>query len=51
MTLEGLGEMFEDYSVEKCDGKILLVPMEGQVESPACADLGARTPSTLAEFL
>ena len=44
MTLEGLGEMFEGYSVETCDGKILLVPIEGQVESPACANLGARTP-------
>ena len=44
MTSEGLGEMFEGDSADKCAGKFPLVSMGGQAEGLACADLGARTP-------
>ena len=44
MTSEGLGEMFEFNSADKCAGKFLLVSMGGRAEGLACADPGARTP-------
>ena len=44
MTSEGLGEMFEGDSADKCAGKFLLVSMGGRAEGLACADPGARTP-------
>jgi hypothetical protein len=44
MTYEGLGEMFEGDSADKCSGRFPLVSMWGQVEGLACADPGARTP-------
>ena len=44
MTSEGLGEMFEGDSADKCAGKFPLVSMGGRAEGLACADPGARTP-------
>ena len=44
MTSEGLGEMFEGDSADKCAGKFPLVLMGGRAEVLACADLGERTP-------
>ena len=44
MTSEGLGEMFEGDSADKCAGKILLVSMGGRAEGLECADPGGRTP-------
>ena len=44
MTFEGLGEMFEGYSADTGAGKFQLVPMGGQAEGLAWADLGAMTP-------
>ena len=44
MTSEGLGEMFEGDSADKCAGKFPLLSMVGQVEGLTCADPGARTP-------
>ena len=44
MTYEGLGEMFECDSVDKCAGKFPLVSIRGRAEGLACADPGARTP-------
>ena len=40
-TLEGLWEMFEGYSAEKCVVKTPLVPMGGRAECPVFADTGA----------
>ena len=50
MASEGLGEMFEGDSADMCAGKFPPVSMGGQAEDVACADLGARTPSALAEI-
>ena len=44
MTSEGLGEMFEGDSSDKCAGKYPLTLMGGLTEGLACADPGARTP-------
>jgi hypothetical protein len=44
MTSDGLGEMFEGDSADKCAGTFLLVSMGGRAEGSACADPGARTP-------
>ena len=44
MTSEGLGEMYEGDSADKCGGKFPLVLKESRVEGLACADPGARTP-------
>ena len=44
MTSEGLGEMFEGDSADKCAGKFLLMSMGGRVEGLECADPGAKTP-------
>ena len=46
----GLGEMFEGYSADTRAEKFPLVSMGGRAEGLACADLGARTPSALAEI-
>ena len=40
MTSEGLGEMFEGDSADKCAGKFPLVSMGGPAEGLACADPG-----------
>ena len=44
MTSEGLGEMCEGDSADKCAGKFPQVSMGGRAEGLACADPGARTP-------
>ena len=44
MSSEGLGEMFEGDSADRCAGKFPLVSMGVRAECPACADTGARTP-------
>jgi hypothetical protein len=44
MTSEGLGEMFEGDSADRCAGLFLLVSFGGRAEGLACADPGARTP-------
>ena len=44
MTSEGLGEMFEGDSADKCGGKFPLMSMGGRAEGPVCADPGERTP-------
>ena len=44
MTSEGLGEMFEGDSADKCAVKFPIVLMVGRAEGLACADRGARTP-------
>ena len=44
MISKGLGEIFEGYSADICDGKFPLVSMGGRAEGLACADPGARTP-------
>ena len=41
MTSEGLGEMFEGESADKCAGKFPLMLMGGRAEGLACADPGA----------
>ena len=40
MTSEGLGEMFDGDSADKCAGKFLLMSMGGRVEGLECADPG-----------
>ena len=44
MTSEGLGEMFEGDSADKCARKFPLVSMLGRAEGLAYAEPGARTP-------
>ena len=44
MTSEGMGEMFEGDSADKCAGKFLLVSMGCRAEGLACADPEARAP-------
>ena len=44
MTSEGLGEMFEGDSADKCGGKFTYMSMGGRAEGLAFADPGARTP-------
>ena len=44
MTAEGLGEMFEGDSADRCAGKFPLILMGGRAEVLACSDPGARTP-------
>ena len=44
MTSEGLGEMFEGDSADRCAGNFSLTSMWGGAEDLACADPGARTP-------
>ena len=44
MTSEGSGKMFEGDYADMCAGKFPLVSMGVQVECPACADTGTRTP-------
>ena len=44
MTSEGLGEMFEGDSADKCGGKFPLMSIGGRAEGLVCADPGARTP-------
>jgi hypothetical protein len=43
MTSEGMGEMFEDDSADKCARKIPLVAMGAEQKGLACADPGPRT--------
>ena len=38
MSSEGLGEMFEGDSADRCAGKFPLVSMGVRAECPACAD-------------
>ena len=42
MTSEGLGEMFEGDSADKCARKFPLMSMGGRAEGLLCADPGAR---------
>jgi hypothetical protein len=42
--------MFEGDSSDTCGGNFPLLLMVGRAEGLTCADLGARTPSALAEF-
>ena len=44
MTPEGLGEMFEGDSADRCGKKIPLLWIGGRAEGLASADPGARTP-------
>ena len=44
MSSEGLGDMFEGDSADRCIGKFPLVFIGVRAECPACADTGARTP-------
>ena len=44
MSSEGLGEMFQGDSADRCAEKFPLVSMGVRAECPACADTGARTP-------
>ena len=44
MTSEGLGEMYEGDSADKCGGKFPLVLKESRAEGLACADPGANPP-------
>ena len=44
MTSEGLGDMFEGDSTDRCTGKISAHVDGGRAEGLACTDPGARTP-------
>ena len=50
MTFEGLGEMIEGYSADTGARKFPLASMGVRAEGIACADLGARPPSAIAEI-
>ena len=51
MTSEGLGEMFEGDSADKCAGKFPFKLMGGRAEGLACAYPGASNPSLIQVFL
>ena len=51
MTYEGLEEMFEGDSAERCARIFLLMLMGGRAKGLACADPGARTPSGVSRNL